>query len=144
MANFEKRPLQSLATYRALLSHERVAIAQPSALSHTLAWLLDHRDCTATLEELAAMIEKTTPAQMSGRQIEIALTNCQRANILVPAPHSGDRYFVAANITTLREGYAALTEWLHQTLQGVFERVETDPKPELLRALIEPSVSVPK
>jgi uncharacterized LabA/DUF88 family protein len=144
MANFEKRPLHSLATYRALLSHERVAIAQPTALAHTLAWLLDHYEGVATLEELATMIEKTAPAEISSSQIAIALNNCQRANILVPAPHGGDRYFVAAKITTLREGYAALAQWLHQILQGFFERVGTEPQPELLQALIEPSVSVPR
>ncbi|MFN4280561.1 NYN domain-containing protein [Thermosynechococcus sp.] len=144
MANFEKRPLHSLATYRALLSHERVAIAQPTVLAHVLAWLLEHRDRAATLGELATMIEKTTPTEISRSQIEIALNNCQTANILVLAPHSSDRYFVAEKITTAPEGYTALVQWLDQTLQVFFERVGTHPKPELLRALVEPSVSVSK
>lgn len=144
MANFEKRPLHDLATYRALLSHARVAIAQPTALAHVLTWLLDHRDRAATLEELATMIEQTAPAAISRSQIEIALHNCQAANILVPAPHTGDRYFVAAKITTLPAAYAALIQWLDQTLQVFFERLGAYPKPELLRALVEPSVSLPK
>ncbi|MFN4194410.1 MAG: NYN domain-containing protein [Thermosynechococcus sp.] len=144
MANFEKRPLHDLATYRALLSHARVAIAQPTALVHVLTWLLDHRDRAATLEELATMIEQTAPAAISRSQIEIALNNCQAANILVPAPHTGDRYFVAAKITTLPAAYAALIQWLDQTLQVFFERLGAYPKPELLRALVEPSVSLPE
>lgn len=144
MANFERRPLHSLATYRALLSHERVAIAQPTALAHVLTWLLDHRDCAATLEELATMIEPTAPTAISPSQIEMALNNCQAANILVPTPHTGDRYFVAAKITTLPAAYAALAQWLDQTLQVFFARLGAHPKPELLRALVEPSVSLPK
>lgn len=152
MANFEKRPLHSLVTYRALLSHARVAIAHPTALAYVLTWLLEHRDCkafpagdsTATLGELATMIAKTAPAEISCRQIAIALNNCQAANILVPAAHRDDHYLVSAKITTLPEGYTALVEWLNQTLQLFFERVGAHPKPELLRALVELSASVYK
>ncbi|BCX12388.1 MAG: hypothetical protein KatS3mg067_1326 [Thermosynechococcus sp.] len=142
MANFEKRSHHGLATYGVLLSPEWVAIAQPTALAHTLAWLLDDHDGAATLEELAAMIEKTAPTEIRGSQIAIALNHCQRAHILVLAPQGGDRYFVAAKITTLREGYAALAQWLHQIPQGFCARVGTAPQPELLQALIEPSSSV--
>ncbi|XFA72822.1 NYN domain-containing protein [Thermosynechococcaceae cyanobacterium Okahandja] len=136
MPNFEKRPLHSLSTYRALLAQARCTLATPTALAEVLPWLLEHRDVAARLEELAALFGKTTGTQLPQTQVEAALANCQQAGILVPAPEGGDRYFVAATITNQAQCQAHLRQWLQQVLQPHLDPLQERPKPELLAALI--------
>ncbi|MCH9055031.1 NYN domain-containing protein [Synechococcus sp. PCC 6716] len=136
VANFEKRPLHSLATYRALLEQQRCTLALPATFAEVLPWLLQHRDVAAQLPELAALFLKTTSTQLTPSHVEKALVNCQEAGILVPAPEGGDRYFVAASITDEAQCQASLRQWIGQLLQPHLHPLQEHPKPELLEELL--------
>ncbi len=138
LPNFEKRPLHSLATYRALLAQERCPLATPAVLAELLPWLLTHRDVAAQLGELAALFCKTTATKLPLNHVETALVNCRQAGILVPAPDGGDRYFVAARITDAAQCLDHLQQWLKRVLQPHLEQVQERPKPELLQELLCP------
>lgn len=138
MANSEKRPLHSLATYRALLAQQRCTLAIPGAFAEVLPWLLQHREVAAQLAELAALFSQTTATKLAPNQVEIALANCQQADILVPTPEGGDRYFVAASLTNEVECQESLRQWLSQILQPHLQSLQEQPKPELLDALLQP------